>query len=83
MVIASEIWAEIRKQGNPTENKDNLDSDVILAAQAYQAKEYYEEVIVLTTNAKDIAKFNYLGIRTWDWKQAITDSEKQEFNFYQ
>ncbi|MDJ0742465.1 MAG: hypothetical protein QNJ32_03770 [Xenococcaceae cyanobacterium MO_167.B27] len=83
MIIASEIWAEIRKQGNPTENKDSLDGDVILAAQACQLKEYYEEVIILTTNAKDIAKFNYLGLKTWDWKQAVIDSEYQEFNFYQ
>ena len=83
MLIASEIWADIRKQGNPTENKDSLDGDVILAAQAYQLRRYYEEVIILTTNAKDIAKFNYLAIKTWDWKQAIIDSEYQEFNFYQ
>ena len=82
MMIASEIWAEIRKQGNPTENKDNLDGDVILAAQACQLKRYYELVIVLTTNAKDLAKFNYLNLKIWDWKQAVIDSEYQEFNFY-
>lgn len=82
MIIASEIWADIRKQGNPTENKDSLDGDVILAAQAYQLKAYYAEVIILTTNPKDIAKFNYLGIKTWDWKQAVIDAENQEFNFY-
>lgn len=83
MIIASEIWSDIRKQGNPTENKDSLDGDVILAAQAYQMKAYYEEVIVLTTNPKDIVKFNYLGIKTWDWKQAVIDAEDGEFNFYQ
>ena len=83
MIIASEIWADIRKQGNPTENKYSLDGDVILAAQAYQLKAYYEEVIILTTNPKDIAKFNYLDLKTWDWKQATIDAEYQEFNFYQ
>lgn len=83
MIIAAEIWSVIRKQGNPTENKDSLDGDVILAAQAYQLKAYYEEIIILTTNAKDIAKFNYLDLKTWDWKQAVIYAENREFNFYQ
>lgn len=52
MLKAAELWALARKQGNPTADPKELDGDVILAAQALQAK-----AVVATENVGHLALF--------------------------
>ncbi len=60
MLRAAELWAEVRKRGNPTADPHALDADVILAAQAEQA-----EAIVATDNPKHLA----LLVEAKRWQQ--------------
>jgi toxin FitB len=66
---AAIFWAEVRKQGKPTSDDKSLDCDAILAAQALQQFEYYNEVTVITTNVKHIERFaanNELEVVDWE-----------------
>ncbi len=53
----AELWAELRKKGNPT-GKD-FDADVLIAAQAFEHK-----AVVVTHNNKH---FEYLEVSCEDW----------------
>ena len=37
LLLATELWAELRKEGQPTADKRNIDCDVIMVAQALEA----------------------------------------------
>jgi predicted nucleic acid-binding protein len=52
MLKAAELWAEARLQGKPTADPKELDSDVILAAQALQI-----DGIIVTENPGHLALF--------------------------
>ena len=52
MLRAAEFWAEARKKGQPTADPKELDSDVILAAQAEQAG-----AVVATKNVGHLSRF--------------------------
>lgn len=62
---AAELWAQVRKKGFQTAPKDALDGDVILAAQAEQAK-----AIVLTENVGHLKEL----IPTKSWKEFLGKS---------
>jgi predicted nucleic acid-binding protein len=49
---AAEMWAEVRRQGQPTADPRALDVDVILAAQAERA-----QAVVATENAGHLSRF--------------------------
>jgi predicted nucleic acid-binding protein len=49
---AAELWAAARRRGRPTAPPDDLDGDVILAAQAEAIG-----AIVVTENLEDLAQF--------------------------
>jgi len=80
---AAEIWAGLRKTGQPTSDDRGLDGDVILAAQAISQQQEFEQVIILTENERHIPRFQPWGIHTWLWKQAIVDCRYGEINLYQ
>ena len=58
MLTAAELWADARKRGRPTADPRELDCDVILAAQALEAK-----AIVATENVGHLGR--YVTVRDW------------------
>jgi len=61
MRLAADIWAQTRANGQLRGPEDDLDVDVILAAQARQAGGY-----ILTTNEKHFRSI----AEVFDWKTA-------------
>jgi predicted nucleic acid-binding protein len=57
MLLAANLWAEIRKRGQPTADPKALDGDVILAAQAQILANETAEVIIATTNVGHLIRF--------------------------
>ncbi len=71
MRTAAELWASLRREGQPTASNDSLDGDVILAAQAILQLNNFDEVVVLTTNFNHISRFENKGIKVEDWQQVL------------
>jgi len=63
MLLAANLWAEVRKTGKPTADPKSLDGDVILAAQAKIEELNGNQVIVATTNVKHLSLF--VDAREW------------------
>lgn len=59
MQQAAQLWATSRFQGTPTANPQNIDVDVIIAAQCQlmQAENPGQNLIVATTNVKHLSRF--------------------------
>jgi predicted nucleic acid-binding protein len=64
MLLASSLWAEARKMGQPTADPKALDGDVILSAQARLLCNDKTEVIVATTNVAHLSRF----VTALDWQ---------------
>ncbi len=62
MLKDAELWADARKRGRPTADLKELDGDVILAAQAQQAK-----AIVATENVGHLSLF----VEAKDWTEIL------------
>jgi hypothetical protein len=63
---------EVRNQGKPTADNKSLDGDAILAAQALQQFEYYDQVSIITTNVKHIERFATNNeLEVVDWKNTL------------
>jgi hypothetical protein len=57
MLLTANLWAEVRKIGQPTADSKALDGDVILAAQAQILANEITEVIIATTNVGHLSRF--------------------------
>ncbi|HMV48940.1 MAG TPA: nuclease [Blastocatellia bacterium] len=55
MRLAAIFWAQARQQGQPTASDNNIDGDVILAAQA--AAIGISDFVIATTNVKHLSRF--------------------------
>jgi predicted nucleic acid-binding protein len=66
MLLAANLWAEVRQAGQPTADPKALDGDVILAAQAHLLANDTTDVIIATTNVAHLSRF----VTALDW-QAI------------
>jgi predicted nucleic acid-binding protein len=60
MLLAAQLWADARRRGRPTAHPHDLDCDVILAAQALEAK-----AVVVTENAGHLGQF----VTARHWRQ--------------
>jgi predicted nucleic acid-binding protein len=66
MLLAANLWAEVRQAGQPTADPKALDGDVILAAQAHLLANDTTDVVIATTNVAHLSRF----VTALDW-QAI------------
>lgn len=67
LYLAAELWASARQQGLPTADVKNLDVDVILAAQALSFGPAPADVVIATTNAKQLLQF----VTAKDWQEIV------------
>jgi predicted nucleic acid-binding protein len=57
MLKAAELWAQTRQTGKPTAHDENIDIDVILAAQVLTSSYPQGETIVATANLRHLSLF--------------------------
>ncbi len=57
MLLAADLWAQARQQGQPTADIHALDGDVILCAQALTLGVPANEIVVATLNVGHLARF--------------------------
>ena len=57
MLLAAQLWAEVRRADKPTADSKALDGDVILAAQAKLEEIKGNRVIIATTNVGHLSLF--------------------------
>jgi hypothetical protein len=62
---AAELWAMVRRAGQPTAGPSDLDADAILAGQAATLGQPGDLVIIATTNARHLARFPGIDARDW------------------
>jgi len=65
--LAAQLWARARQQGRPTAGFNDLDVDVILAAQALSFGPAPSEVVVATSNQKHLSQF----VNAQNWSDII------------
>ena len=63
MLLAADMWAQARQQGQPTADIHALDGDVILCAQALTLGVPAEDLVVATVNVGHLARF--LTAKRW------------------
>ncbi len=63
MLLAAQLWAKARNRGKPTADRNALDGDVILAAQAILEVNAGNEVVIATTNVRHLSQF--VDAREW------------------
>lgn len=63
MLVAAQLWVQVRKSGKPTADNKALDGDVILAAQAMIITSQGKDAIVATTNVAHLSRF--VDARVW------------------
>ncbi len=61
----------MRRNGQPSGH--GLDKDVIFAAQALSQMHNFDQIIVVTTSAKDFRFHTRYGLYIWEWEQALAD----------
>lgn len=61
---AAELWSSARQQGRPTSHDENIDVDMILAAQALTLTAPQVDVVVATSNIRHLSLF----VNAADWR---------------
>lgn len=64
MLMAAELWADARRQGIATAGDQEIDADVILAAQARLFAGLSDQLTVATYNQRHLSR--YVEARHWD-----------------
>ena len=67
MLLAAQLWAQMRKQATPTADNKALDGDVILAAQAMDIQKEGHKVIIATTNVGHLSRL----AEAKEWKEIL------------
>ena len=57
MLLAADLWAQVRRQGQPTADVHALDGDVILAAQALTLDLPASGIVIATVNVGHLVRF--------------------------
>lgn len=57
LLKAAKLWAQTRQQGKPTSHDENIDIDVILAAQALTLGISAADIVVATVNKRHLSLF--------------------------
>jgi predicted nucleic acid-binding protein len=57
MLVAANFWAQARKRGRPTAGEDDIDCDMILAAQAAGLSARGEHAVIATANVRHLSLF--------------------------
>lgn len=57
LLKAAELWAQTRQQGKPPSHDENIDVDVILAAQALTLGVPTADIVVATINRRHLSLF--------------------------
>jgi len=70
--LASELWAQARRQGRPTASDDSLDGDVIVAAQALTLGLPSDGYVIATSNPGHMDRY----APALHWRDVVV--EKQE-----
>lgn len=68
MMLASDLWAETMFSGRPIADPKALNADVILAAQAYQLRGTYNE-IVIASGDPDLTFFDTADVKAKPWNE--------------
>jgi predicted nucleic acid-binding protein len=65
MLLAAELWADVRRRGMPTAPPRALDGDAILAAQALVGAGPDDTFVVATDNVGHLHRFPGVDAREW------------------
>lgn len=65
---AAELWADGWRHGIPTAPKEELDCDVVLAAQAITTSAGSEQIIIVTDNLGHLSRFNTSTVTAMEWR---------------
>ncbi len=57
MLKAAELWAQTRQAGKPTSHDENIDIDILLAAQVLTSEYLLSDTIVATSNLRHLSLF--------------------------
>jgi predicted nucleic acid-binding protein len=71
LLLAADLWAQARRQGQKTADDKALDGDMILAAQTLLIAQQGDETLVATTNVRHLSLSLFVDAREW---QAIPTS---------
>jgi predicted nucleic acid-binding protein len=62
---AAELWADARRKGAPTAAENEIDGDVILAAQAILDSGAGDSLVIATYNARHLSRY-HVDAQHWD-----------------
>lgn len=64
--LAAELWAQLRRDGQPTASPHALDGDCIVAAQALLLCGHGDALTIATRNVRHFTRFPGVDARPWE-----------------